>query len=57
MAPSYIHCFHCEDASCHKAQVISNWHNEHDSEFSERQRPPQSLDLNPVEHFWENAFY
>jgi len=38
------------DAQCHKAGIISNWFLEHDNEFTVLKKPPQSPDLNPIEH-------
>ncbi len=51
--PSSDGYFQQDNAPCHKAQIISDWFVEHDNEFTLFKSPPQSTDLNPIEHLWD----
>ncbi|KAK3570575.1 hypothetical protein QTP86_022521 [Hemibagrus guttatus] len=42
-----------DNAPCHKAEMVQEWFDDHNTQFEVLTPPPNSPDLNPIQHLWD----
>ncbi|GBM53193.1 Transposable element Tc1 transposase [Araneus ventricosus] len=55
--PTGNRSFQQDNAPCHKARIVLEWFEEHTDEFHLMSWPPNSPDINPMEHIWNRTIY